>query len=78
MPQMRKFTVADPHKIPSTKNVITKNKGTHSLLWPLSLSNNLTACGVKHSLVLAPVLETIAQMEAVWFTRASRSLNGFI
>ena len=33
---------------------------------------------MKRSLVLAPVLEKVAHLEAVWFTRATRSLSGTI
>ena len=40
------------------------------------MSNKLTACGVKSSLELALVLAKVAHLEAVWSTRASKSLIG--
>ena len=57
---------------------VMQNKGTHPLLRILSTSNGLTACGVKRSLVLAPVLKKVAHFEAVRSTRASIILSGTI
>ena len=57
---------------------MTQNKGTQPLVRVLSTSNDLTTCGVKRSLVLAPVLEKVTRFEAVRSTRASIIKSGTI